>query len=199
MTALAHVHSDPESIRAALYRPCPPGIALDIWLDALADEHDEPAATPPHNEAPEVMHMAKTCSREGCTNPLGPANKSGVCSPCQQGRTAHLSGAVPKPPRKRKDADDAVLARAGLAETIDKAPADSAALAAPTPDETWLAKFYRLHEALGLDADGAIEEHCRSWVEAVTSRALGQAAAKPVRLHARHAEQPADAAVGTGG
>jgi hypothetical protein len=47
MTALAHVHSDPESIRAALYRPCPPGIALDIWLDALADEHDEPAATPP--------------------------------------------------------------------------------------------------------------------------------------------------------
>jgi hypothetical protein len=55
---------------------------------------------------------------------------------------------------------------------------------------SWLERFRQLHAALGLDADEALDEHCREWVESVTSRALGQSTAKPVRLHARPAERP---------
>jgi len=34
----APVHVDPDSIAARVYRPCPPGFDLGLWLDLLAEE-----------------------------------------------------------------------------------------------------------------------------------------------------------------
>lgn len=123
------------------------------------------------------------CSREGCDNQLSSQNKSGVCAPCQQGRKPFmLSRAAVRKPKRTRRADDELLERAGLAETkADEAP--PAAVAAK--DETWLAKFYRLHEALGLNAEEAIEEFCQDWVEKVTERALGPELVKVPRTRPR--------------
>jgi hypothetical protein len=137
------------------------------------------------------LKLINPCSRAGCPNRISAQNKSGVCTACQQGRTAHLAGAAPKKPRaKRRDSDGAVLDRVMPPPRLedgplvdDEAKAEQHAAIEKT-DETWLAKFYRLHEALGLDPEAAIEEHCRAWVQETTARALGEsssAAVKPKR------------------
>lgn len=119
----------------------------------------------------------RTCSRDGCTNNISAANKTGVCTPCQQRRS---KGERPGLARTRRAEAPPISLRKG---------------------ESWLSKFKRLHEALGLDAEEAIETHCRTWVEATTSRALGTPA-KPVKLHPRRADaevQPDGADTGTEG
>jgi hypothetical protein len=35
---LPHICADEASIRATLYRPCPPGMPLELWLDMLAEQ-----------------------------------------------------------------------------------------------------------------------------------------------------------------
>lgn len=135
----------------------------------------------------------KTCSREGCDNRISAANKTGVCTPCQQGRRPGARSSKPASPRparasKRRDADDAVLDRVGMNETVvetvdaaHRALAAPAAEAPPTPpgEKTWFDKYCELHAALGLDANQAIEDHCQAWVELTTSRALGEHAVSP--------------------
>lgn len=39
---------------------------------------------------------------------------------------------------------------------------------------SWFDRYVQLHQALGLNAEEAIEDHCRAWVEMTTARALGK-------------------------
>jgi hypothetical protein len=126
--------------------------------------------------------LINPCTKPGCTNKISAQNKSGVCTPCQQGRTAHLpGGAASKRAARRSarastpDADDAVLERIGMsAEAGVAAAVELAETAADAADaKSWFDKFVLLHQALGLDPHEAIEEHCRTWVETTTARALG--------------------------
>lgn len=122
------------------------------------------------------------CSK--CGKELRSDNTKGICGQAKACSERAAGGGSSKPasPRRARastppDADDAVLDRVGLGESKpDEAPPTSKAEAhaAVERDETWLAKFYRLHEALGLDPEEAIEQHCRAWVEMTTARALGK-------------------------
>ena len=121
--------------------------------------------------------MKKNCAK--CGKALRADNTKGICGQAAQcrERAAGNGGsrsAAPSSARasKRRDADDAVLERAGLAEPAEAPPTS----AAPTGEKTWFDKFCELHAALGLDANEAIEEHCREWWERTTALALGQSA-----------------------
>lgn len=118
-----------------------------------------------------------------CGKELRSDNTKGICGAGTACKTRAAGASAPPTARKTK--------RVAPAE----APPASVEMG-----ESWLTKFTRLHDALGLNAEAAIEKHCREWVEATTSRALGSPAAKPVRLHSRRSEEPgAEPSAGTGG
>lgn len=173
--------------------------AYPRWLLLeLAEATDGvPPSTPPTKHPPKENEMTrmtdKKCSRDGCENRLGVNNKTGTCTPCQQGRSAHLSGErssksaspPPAPVSMLRDDDDELLERTKLGSTKPppppkktKAQRHAEVDAAPA---TWLEKFYRLQEALSLNPDQTLEEWCRDWVEETSRRALENhtTAAKP--------------------
>lgn len=172
MSIAEHIHADPGAIEAALYRPRPPAVPLGVWLDFLADA----PATPPSSfsfghpddqlAAPPEVTMSKNCSK--CGKELRSDNTKGFCGQVAQCKARQGAGGEAVAPSKPK--------------TPPKLKREK------KPDVGWLVRFRQLHEALGLDAEAALEQHCRQWVEATTSRALAQSA-KPVRLHSPRAEQ----------
>jgi hypothetical protein len=121
---------------------------------------------PPQPAAPQE-HLMKTCTK--CGRPTTSADR--LCGNRARAKCAELSsgGAV------TANAEPAAPKRARPPKKPSVSLSDG---------ETWQSKFNRLHLALGLDPVTAIEAHCRTWVEATTSRALGEPA-KPVRLHPR--------------
>jgi hypothetical protein len=129
----------------------------DIDLDIAAMEHGDP---PPTKEL--AMSSERKCSK--CSGAIGPNNRIGICTPCQ--RPNRGAGAVKVRGHAKPDADDAVLGR--LAEDLKPPP--------PAEPETspWLKQFYQLAEALGLNPDDMLAEHCRQWVENVRAKALGE-------------------------
>lgn len=120
--------------------------------------------------------MTGSCSREGCQNKISSQNKSGVCTPCQQGypvggKRSKLAARTPARASTSRDADDDALDSEGLDEpAADEAPPETEE--AP-PESADLRDFFTLAEALGLDAQKMLDGWCRQWVEKVRTRALG--------------------------
>ena len=88
----------------------------------------------------------RTCSREGCENRLGPNNKSGICSPCQQKRPL-----TAQPPRMR----------------VPKAKP------ATTPSPTSRSDFQAVTRALGFDPEALIDGFCEEWLAKLRAKVGG--------------------------
>lgn len=114
--------------------------------------------------------MTGTCSVAGCSNTISSANKTGVCTPCQQGRKSNRATAGSAPARRR-----------AAAPPPEPFTAEEVAEASPPAEEapSHMKQFYTLAEALGLDPEAMLDEHCRAWVETTRTRALGES---PVQL-----------------
>jgi len=106
-----------------------------------------------------VKMSDKTCSREGCGNHISTQNKTGVCTPCQQGYPPGSAGskAGKKKPRATKPKAD-VLDRLelGVVEAkLPKAKSDAQK------------RFRVVAEAMGHDPEALLNTYCEGWLAAV--------------------------------
>lgn len=111
-----------------------------LELEIAAIEHGDP---PPRSTSKETT--MSNCSK--CSKELGANNKSGVCTPCQQGRAP------------------------AAAETVSVKPPPSRKPKAPAPGD--VEEFFTLASALGLEPQSMLDTWCREWVEKTRARALG--------------------------
>lgn len=121
--------------------------------------------------------MDRTCSKTGCKNKISSQNKTGVCTPCQQGYPVGSDGWKPAAKKSagssKPDADDAMLERVETSSVKPPPPAKAKKPKAPEGPPAEIEEFFKLTEALGLDGQKMLDDWCRHWVAKVRARALG--------------------------
>lgn len=140
-----------------------------------------PTKQPPmENEMPPLMD--RSCSKVGCKNKISSQNKTGVCTPCQQGYPVGSDGWKPAAKRStassKPDADDAVLERVETSSVKPPPPAKAKKpkkekAPEPTPAGP-VEEFFTLAQALGLEPQEMLDGWCSDWVRTTRARALGQ-------------------------
>jgi len=146
------------------------------------------------------MSEERKCSK--CGNKIGSANKSGICTPCQRPTRFGLAGVslnlkrsdAGGKPRPTDDEEDAVLARVEASSVKPPPPPKvrRAKKEKPPPEAPGdVEEFFKLAEALGLDAQKMLDDWCRQWVARVRARALGARPSADAPAEIRDGQQEA--------